>query len=286
MEITVDPHGRILGDPLYKNAVITVSKNYDYDDPNMLQRDTYYRQLFDITKKMDGNISDSHEMVAFWMIQMNANCAKYMAANHFGIFRAVQEDHSVTPQETNNNEVLQMLNRWRNTTSHYVVYSAEPESRNHATLGLDSYIHITSPIRRLVDVLNQTAICIHMGLFTKISANGARFLENWTREIDYINVAAKNIRKIQTECDLLHRVIGSGLLPERTYRGTIFDTYKQSFLVYLADLNYIGKVDVLESTAPTIVIGQIYDFRLYVFTDEYLSRRKIRIGIVNSQDKL
>jgi len=284
MEITVDSNGCILGTPSYKNAIITVSKNYDYDDTHMLNCDTYYRQLFDITKKMDSNVSDSHEMVAFWMMQMNADCAKYMSTNHFGIFRAVQ--HNPHPSTTTNNEVSKMLNRWRNTTSHYVVYSDDSESLNHSTLGLDSYVHITSPIRRLVDVLNQTTICIHMGLFTKISSNGYRFLENWTREIDYINVAAKNIRKIQNECDLLHRVIGFGDNSSRTYMGTIFDTYKKSFLVYLADLNYAGKVDVLESTATTIVIGETYEFRLYVFADEYLSRRKIRIGFVNSQDEL
>ena len=70
-------------------------------------------------------------------------------------------------------------------------------------LELDAYIHITSPIRRLVDLLNmiqfqQNTSMIHL------SAQAQTFYDKWMQDLDYINASMRSIRKVQTDCNLLH----------------------------------------------------------------------------------
>ena len=66
-------------------------------------------------------------------------------------------------------------------------------------MNMKSYIHITSPIRRLVDLLNQMSMMQHLGN-TELSIEASAFLLKWIQKIEYINTSTKNTRKVQTEC--------------------------------------------------------------------------------------
>ena len=54
------------------------------------------------------------------------------------------------------------MNNWNNVTGQYINYN-EDENMEHDIMELKSYIHITSPIRRLVDLLNQTIFLKEFG---------------------------------------------------------------------------------------------------------------------------
>jgi hypothetical protein len=50
-----------------------------------------------------------------------------------------------------------------------------------------SYVHITSPIRRLVDLLNQMFLFNRLSLVTIMSNDATAFLNKWMQEMEYIN---------------------------------------------------------------------------------------------------
>ena len=49
---------------------IIVKKNYRYDAEN-LHKNPHYTRLLHITQRMDATITNSHDLVAYWMIKMN-----------------------------------------------------------------------------------------------------------------------------------------------------------------------------------------------------------------------
>ncbi len=57
-----------------------------------------------------------------------------------------------------------------------------------------SFVHITSPIRRLVDLLNMTFLQEDV-----ISEQGIAVASQWLVKVDYINQQTKATRKVQNE---------------------------------------------------------------------------------------
>ena len=77
-------------------------------------------------------------------------------------------------------DVYNYLNQYRFSVGQYVSYD---DLSNHEFLKLDSYLHITSPIRRLVDLLNIT-ILQHNLKMVNFSPSALQFYNNWLNEID------------------------------------------------------------------------------------------------------
>ena len=65
----------------------------------------------------------------------------------------------------------------------------------HNHLELDTYLHISSPIRRLVDLLNLIQIQEDLGLF-KFTDSAYKFYAKWISKLDYINTTMRSIRKV------------------------------------------------------------------------------------------
>jgi exoribonuclease R len=151
----------------FSNCLVRVAKNYVYEEPDLL-KNKHYTQLFDIvsqlcykTKYVKG-IRDSHDVVCYLMVLMNYTCAKEMLAKKVGIFRSslIKKDGiSLLSKEKETDvlpdDVLHFIKIWNSTSGQYIDISADSEvSISHDLLDLEAYIHITSPIRRLVDLLN------------------------------------------------------------------------------------------------------------------------------------
>jgi len=138
-------------------------------------------------------------------------------------------------------------------------YSAINEGHSH--LGLSHYTHITSPIRRLVDLINM-----------RVLMNGSKMdLESST--IEKINKMSKSAKKAQMDCELYSKVLGAD--PETVYRGAIVDIDTDEFgkvthTVYLEELKTHARVKG--------AFGTLY--KVYLFDDEHNLRRKIRVECV------
>ena len=299
MDLIVDDNGQILEERRYCNSIINVAKNYCYEESKLLN-DDQYKLLFGITKKMQNTdyIIDSHDLVAHWMMQMNINCSEYMIQYKFGIFRNAtirgleptgnppikaqcQEPTGNPPIKAQCQETARIIQYWNNLSGQYILYSDNHKELEHAIMQLKSYIHITSPIRRLVDLLNQIEMMRHLGCITNLSHNATAFLLKWIQKIDYINTTTKSIRKTQTECELLQKCIIDTTILGKLYDGIILHNFikpngKNTYSVYLESLKIIYNITICE----ILEIHSIYKFKLFLFQDEYNIKKKIRLQLI------
>ena len=186
-EKTVKP---ILIPEIITQKGICISKNFDYESKSLLKYSPY-RLLLQITREIVPDIKDSHELVAYWMMQMNTSLAKEMYLKKIGIFRTT---NSKTEVNVNLNSSSSFLHIWEHAISgKYIEYSDNNNNFHHQILNVSHYMHFTSPIRRKVDIYNQF---YWMSAYLPIS-----FVDI---DIDSINEDTKIIRKIQNECTLLH----------------------------------------------------------------------------------
>ena len=151
-------------------------------------------------------------------------------------------------------------------------------------MNLKSYIHITSPIRRLVDLLNQMIYMEHFSLIENISEDARNFLNNWIEQLEYLNTSMRSIRKIQTDCNLLNKCYNQPELLNEKYEGVIFDKIMKnnglfSYMVYLKSLKLLSRItsniDVEDYTT--------HEFKIFLFEDEDKTKKKIRLHIKNGQ---
>ena len=315
MDVVVDSMGNLVEDnPIsYKNVLIDVKRNYTYEDPKMLTADAAYKQLFDISTLMDNTIRNSHDIVAHWMVQMNTFTGILMAQQKVGIFRSAAYlntdfDTSLRKEDMSrlNEETVRVIKSWNNTIGQYVPFNENVDfhhmlirnsvAKNNSAAfskvgekdrGMNMYIHITSPIRRLVDLLNQMILFENFSLVKTMSPDAKVFLENWMTQMEYINTSMRYIRKVQTSCELLSHCFKHPEMMENQYRGVVFDKIVKNdgfitYMVYLEELKLLSRI-----TTQTDVSNYSYNnFNMYLFEDEDKLKKKIRLQLVDdSRDK-
>ena len=147
---------------------------------------------------------------------------------------------------------------------------------------LDAYTHITSPIRRLVDLLNIMTLQHSLGLFI-FNDQSRSFYDKWTEPaaFEYINQTMRSIRKVQNDCHLLKFCIENEKNQKNIYDGFIFDKIIRGdalyqYMVYLPDLKMVNRfTSRYEKENHTK-----QQFKLFVFMDETRLKQKIRIELV------
>jgi exoribonuclease R len=264
------------GDIRFSNTAIAVCKNFVYDH---IHNFTPYETLFDLTQKLDSKVADSHDMVAFWMIFMNTKCGNFAEENQTGIFRSVVHYSPDIPVKIENAAARRVIEQWGNTSGQYVVYDPTAiKPVEHQIMKLRSYIHITSPIRRLVDLLNLIQISEKCGIISP-TQSCANFVAMHLQKMDYINQSMRLIRKIQTDCELIDRCSKTPELIKKTHRGILFDKTERNdgrftYMVYLEEVGLLSRIHLYESIDNYC----LRIFRMFIFDDEV--NRKIRLQMV------
>ncbi len=214
-----------------------VEKNYTYNDvvPNQ-------NALFDAARilKPDYPVNNTHDLIAVFMMIFNEECAEFVP-----IYRNCVEVQSDAGSAWFNYE-LQLF-----TASYDVV------NQGHVTIG-QAYTHITSPIRRMVDLVNMTAI---------VYGETHPFVQKWIANIDHINYYCKQARKAQQNAEL-YKALSENEHMDVVYTGVHI---KGSGVVYLQELRlfvFVGKQELPEGT---------HKYRIYMFHKEFTLKRKIRI---------
>ena len=258
-----------IGDPIFKNVLVHIQKNYVYEDTK-LEKSPAYNVLRTLAKT-----NDSHEVVAFWMIQMNTKSAEHLRNLGKGIFRSTEGATESTEGATESTEgatestrsEINTINQWLGNNGLCAVYSEV--CAPHSQLGVDAYVHITSPIRRLVDILNQ--ILFQSG----VSESCQAFLNKWIRKLDDVNRATKEIRKTQMDCELLALADKNG--SDKELSGILFDrnfvSGKYEYAVYINELKMFSRIK-LEEYIENFTKSQ---FRIFIFDDEDKLCRKIQL---------
>jgi len=271
----------------FSNCLVNVFKNFVYEEPDLL-KNKHYTLLFDVvtglcskTKYIKG-IRDSHDLVCYLMVLMNYTCAKEMLMKKVGIFRSalIKKDVNLVDTTVVPDEVGQFIKIWNSTAGQYIDISANSDANiSHDLLDLDAYIHITSPIRRLVDLLNiikfQQAFSIH-----KLSDGAITFYDSWLRELDYINTTMRAIRKVQIDCNLLNLCFTNPDILEPLYDGYCFDKLERNdglfqYIVFLPELKITSRITLRDNLDNY----EKRKYKLFVFTNEDKMKKKIRLQL-------
>jgi hypothetical protein len=271
----------------FANSLIKVSKNFCYEDPKLLIN-TNYLHLLQTTQKISkklkyiNNVRNSHELVCYLMILMNFNCAKVMIQYNTGIFRStiIRKEYSI-PDDIPE-EVSKFIKIWSSSTGQYINVSdiTDVTSIRHELLDMDAYIHITSPIRRLVDLLNIIKFQSITNMIT-LSENTDAFYNKWLGELEYINVTMRSIRKVQCDCSILDLCSNNPDILEKEYDGYLFDKLTRNdclyqFVVFIPDLKLTSRITMRDNLDN-------FDkkkFKLFLFHDEANFKRKIRLHMI------
>ena len=271
----------------YTNACIQVQKNFRYEETSLLNN-FHYKLLFIVVKELTITIppiktlNNSHDLVEYIMVFMNSNSAKLLKNNNTGLFRS---SVAKSDSKIETNDIPLRLREFILCNSNCAKYIRGDSIRSdkdtfHSVLNLDAYAHITSPIRRIVDLLNLIAIqkVLDIGL---LSHDAFAFYINWIAQIDFINASMQSTRKIQHDCTLLHLCINEPDLLNKTYNGFLFDKQEVTdglfrYMVYLPTIS-------MTSYVFTRVELNNYcekDLKLFVFHDESRFKKKIRLHLV------
>jgi len=274
--------------PNLTQCVVKVSHNFEYEERALLKCKPY-QQLNTLTKKLDSSIVDSHDVVAYWMTQMNYYVAKHMKFEKMGIYRTVQSRIENTVQNTNhhannnssNNKMDTMpsfVRIWeQQVAGKYAVFQDTPLfDLKHEILGFPVYVHFTSPIRRMVDLLNQLLWIQYRVKPEKLRQDVVRFYEKQASNIEELNRQMKSIRRIQADAHILHKVTNEPEILERVYDAIILSTDEKTTL-------YIEKLEWLTQTYLSTPCKkyEIVKCKLYVFEKEEQMRKKIRAQIIS-----
>jgi exoribonuclease R len=144
---------------------------------------------------------------------------------------------------------------------------------------MDAYIHITSPIRRLVDLLNIIKFQQIHGLFT-LSEKASEFYLKWIQQIDYINITMRAIKKIQNDCTLLDTCFNNPGNLDKFYDGYCFDKLVREdglfqYIVYLPELKLTSRI----TTHENMENYEKRQYKLFMFNNEEKFKKKIRLQI-------
>jgi exoribonuclease R len=297
--LTMDLHilNNEIVDIKYCNSFIKLRKNYIYEEEKLLQNEDY-NTLLHIVQNLSSkfkyiqNIKDSHDVVSYLMILMNYHCAMELLKHKTGIFRCAVGKISDIDSDSDSsnvllpsnlpNDVINFAKFWNSTAGQYINGSQLQNSQEtrHDVLNMEAYIHITSPIRRLVDLLNMIQFQKILGLVS-LSEKVYEFYDKWLHDLDYINTTMRSIRKIQIDCSLLDLCNNKPELLNKEYDGYIFDKIVRhdglyQYIVFLPELKMNSRITIRENM-------QNYDvrkFQLYLFNNEEKFKKKIRLQLL------
>ena len=184
LDVTIDSNGMVVSDKTtYGNACINVKKNFVYEEDRLLKNE-HYKKLLAITHRLDNTIEESHSLVSYWMIHTNTYFAGLLKDKNIGMFRSssLKADLCVIPKDNITNEEYNMLKNFKTIHCDYVNAN---DDLSHTAMGLDMYTHITSPIRRVVDIYNQLCVQYYYGFIDELSNDAISFLEDYSSLTGY-----------------------------------------------------------------------------------------------------
>lgn len=283
IDITID--NNIIIKKTIKNVVINVKENYSYDSERLLN-DSTYKKILALTVGLNKNykyireINDSHHVIAYLMLLMNASCAQLLQEFNCGIYRSVklQESNKAISQHIPD-DIYNTIKLWQTSSGQYTRLK---DNIGHQLInkGLDTYIHITSPIRRLVDLLNMLKLIEKMETIN-LSKQCLDFYNYWENKLEYINTTMRSIRKVQTDCSMLSLCINNKDILDTIYTGYIFDMIAKhnnlnQYTVYIPEIKMFTRVNIknlLDNFTS-------HKFKLYLIQDGITLKQKIRAEFI------
>ena len=298
MDIEINTANNSIDNISFTTAKINVKKNFSYGSGRDLMRCKAYKEILKTTiglhkeahlqkkYKYVEEIRDSHDVVEYYMIMMNHMCAERLYSHKCGIYRTVSTNTKTDADKTINQpnvdkELQKFINIWKYTSSRYSLYD-QHTGHDIVAGGIDKYAQITSPIRRLCDIVNMAELQIRLGKLVETESM-RQTIDKITDEIDNVNILSKNVRKVQSSCKLLNYCLDMGE-DNNVVEGYIIDIIEKSdiaeYSIYVPSLGLITKIKKQFQEENSYIEYNLYEkykFGVCVFTDEHSFHKKIRL---------
>jgi exoribonuclease R len=296
IEFSLNSIVTVIGNRFYREKVF-INANYRYDT-DILEKSEHYHNMFDFTRKWVGggyenNIQDSHELVAYWMVEYNRAVGKELSEIGRGIYRIcvqklpdlLTEDFS----EDGNSEWKRIMRYWKSDVKgQYAFYSSEVETMVHYGMGggggyeVYYYAHASSPIRRLVDIYNQSCLVNKIDLVVGVELCVGLFQTEMEKSetIVELNRQTSESKRVQMECEMLAAFFSCPDIEMVEYEGTVIDVDVLRgawvFLLFWKRVVFVGVGGGYED----ISIGDRKKCQIFLFEEEEKANRKVAVRFV------
>lgn len=250
-----------------------ISKNFCHEKSDEFSNKKAYIKSMSLF-----NARNSKDLVSKTMIHFNRYMATFLSGDGSGLYRNIKNDPknalSGNIRTSLPNKVFEHICR---LTTNACKYSLHANIEKNS----DLYLQATSPIRRLVDIVNNIAILSLSGVVR--SDNMDSFYNYWTCEeqLEYINISSRSIRKIQSKCQIYEQYCYNkkhNIVSE--YEGYLFDKIakhdnKYQYMVYIPKINLTTYITILKEFDNY----SVHKFNLYVFMNEEQDKKKIKLQL-------
>ena len=137
----------------FKKTYGRINKNYDYDNyPKSINKHFgNVQNIYNIITQRYIHVSDSHKFIEALMIIYNtAFCKKIIQKEDLQIYRIQKKKEREKVSENLDKDLQKFVNIIKSNSAQY-----STEKLGHETLNINDYSHVTSPLRRMVDLMNQ-----------------------------------------------------------------------------------------------------------------------------------
>ena len=226
----------------FENNIINVEKNFSYEKFNqIIHKHNHFKDLFELSKLLklgqNTNHFDSHNMIENYMILTNKITAEYLIKNNKKpILRCHKETkYNIDFNNIDNQKLKHFLKIFQTKSAEYKYYNENTDfNYYHYGLNLNLYAHFTSPIRRVIDIIN------HIKIKELLFHN----YQDFYVDIDKVNLVNKNLRKLDRELDQIHNL--DNILNKEL--DSFLVDYKDNFLyMYIPKINYYFKKKIYKN---------------------------------------
>jgi hypothetical protein len=208
---------------------------------------------------------------------MNLIVGQELISRGRGIFRQAQMDlgkiHTVPPNIPES--VAHTIQLIQSANASYVEFNSELPAPIHEILNVDSYLHVTSPIRRIVDIINmrflQQALNLSLNSYDKTSS--------WS--VEKINSQTQSIKRVQNKSRQLD-IITSRLDPDEVLEGWVCGIHLGTFDTQSTQV-YIPKYGLQVQIKTCVDLLEIYskcNVKLYLFVNADTLAKKVQAEII------
>ena len=258
-----------------------IRKNVYYESISDFKENKSFKKILELL-----NLKHSKQIVTKLMIMFNHYVGRSLK-NHIdqkGIYKSLYQETSENKLPENiPKHIYDYICILKNKSSYYSLYNPSLVYKSIIHNDIEIYAQATSPIRRLVDLLNNIVIINNL-TSNKISSRAISFYDKWTSKenMENINISSRTIRKIQSKCFIYEQYEKNkekNINP--LYKGYVFDKmYKKGDNKY----QYMVYIDILGLTTSVTLIDELTNytchmFSLYVFMSEENDKKKIKLQL-------
>ena len=255
----------------FKRQIINVKKNLSYEEAdNLIFKDEIWKDLILKSNSFFGNVFDSHTLIEQFMIFYNSKFNELLSNKNFPI--RIHKGLKIINNKINNEKLIKKI----------CYHSANYISNNnnddyHQGLQIYKYTHASSPLRRVIDLINQ-----------KIAYNNLNLDINYICE--KVNERLVDHKRCYNEIKLLN-LLDEIKNSEREFTSYIVD-YDTKIKIYIEELDIINNVELFNRKINSILDIKKVDNQIIIkngskqVTINLFDKIRVKTSILNYENNL